>query len=488
MIFNKKKNTTAINEFNQEIAGNSLTKDAWRRLRKNKMAVISLVIVIIYILLAVLAPILPIYPYDEIILDHQHLPPSFTKNAGELLMEKRLADLYTQAWRQGNLELTEEEDDMLWEWIDSNEVNKVWDYMYEKGNAMVADGSYTLSSYEQRRIDSLKEDIRTELQITLKEVWYRADSGSERVKLTSLNTDEILAAYAQLVNISAEDQKTQYMKEIEQQVLREIKERTPDLSDEEYEILLDQEFNDMSESRLNTLIRSNVLVKLNNTIRSVGLRNLKNAAEDGTLEFPLEDEISISETISATIKASKVHERQYYLGTDYQGRDMLSRIIYGGTGLDRDRIRRDDHQCSHRYRTRSTCRVSGRKGRLLHHEDSRYHVRTSLHASGHHRHGDLRKEHPQPILRARHHQLAHCLPYGQRTDHVAEESGVHRGCTFDGSSDEKNYIQTSRAQLIECDHRLLDSENPVVHHDREFPLLFRPRCPGTLCIMGISGG
>ncbi len=330
MIFNKKKNTTAINEFNQEIAGNSLTKDAWRRLRKNKMAVISLVVVIIYILLAVLAPILPIYPYDEIILDHQHLPPSFTKNAGELLMEKRLADLYTQAWRQGNLELTEEEDDMLWEWIDSNEVNKVWDYMYEKGNAMVAEGSYTLSSYEQRRIDSLEEDIRTELQITLKDVWYRADSGSERVKLTSLDTDEILAAYAQLVNISAEDQKTQYMKEIEQQVLREIKERTPDLSDEEYEILLNQEFNDMSESRLNTLIRSNVLVKLNNAIRSVGLRNLKDAAEDGTMEFPLEEEISISETISATIKASKVHERQYYLGTDYQGRDMLSRIIYGG--------------------------------------------------------------------------------------------------------------------------------------------------------------
>ncbi|HCJ94419.1 MAG TPA: ABC transporter permease, partial [Sphaerochaeta sp.] len=58
-LFNKKKTKLeATNEFNQVVVGNSLTKDAWRRLKKNKMAVISVVIVSIYILLAILAPIL----------------------------------------------------------------------------------------------------------------------------------------------------------------------------------------------------------------------------------------------------------------------------------------------------------------------------------------------------------------------------------------------------------------------------------------------
>ena len=40
------KNIVATNEFNQ-VVGNSLGKDAWRRLRKTKMAVIGMIIVII---------------------------------------------------------------------------------------------------------------------------------------------------------------------------------------------------------------------------------------------------------------------------------------------------------------------------------------------------------------------------------------------------------------------------------------------------------
>ena len=125
-MLNKKteKKPQATNQFNQAVAGNSLTRDAWRRLKKNKMAVISIFIVVIYILLAITAPILPIYPYDEIVLDHQNLPPSFTQNAGTLLLEKRLADLYTQAWRTGSLEVSEAEEEMLWTWIDANETKQ----------------------------------------------------------------------------------------------------------------------------------------------------------------------------------------------------------------------------------------------------------------------------------------------------------------------------------------------------------------------------
>ena len=130
------------------------------------MAVISVVIVSIYILLAILAPILPIYPYDEIILDHQHLKPSLSKTSGELLTEKKMADLYTQAWRQGRLKVTPEEDDMLWAWIDSSNANKVWDYMFIVGSEQIADGTYTFTSAEKRTIDNLEKKLKTEPLLT----------------------------------------------------------------------------------------------------------------------------------------------------------------------------------------------------------------------------------------------------------------------------------------------------------------------------------
>lgn len=79
---------TDINEFNKPVKGVSLGQDAWKRLRKNKMAVISLGIVVVYILMAVTAPILPIYSYRKVIANHQDLPPSLTKTAGELWYEK----------------------------------------------------------------------------------------------------------------------------------------------------------------------------------------------------------------------------------------------------------------------------------------------------------------------------------------------------------------------------------------------------------------
>ena len=44
-----------VNELNQPLTGISLWKDAWRRLTKNKMAMIGLVLVIIYILLDIFA-------------------------------------------------------------------------------------------------------------------------------------------------------------------------------------------------------------------------------------------------------------------------------------------------------------------------------------------------------------------------------------------------------------------------------------------------
>ncbi|MDD3996595.1 MAG: ABC transporter permease, partial [Sphaerochaetaceae bacterium] len=139
----KTKQEKATNEFNQIVVGNSLSKDAWRRLRKNKMAVISVILVSIYILLAVTAPILPIYPYDEIVIDHQDLPPSLTKTAGELMRDKELAKMYAQAWRQGRLVVDEATNEMLEDWVSRSKVNKVWDYLLPEGNRQLESGTFT---------------------------------------------------------------------------------------------------------------------------------------------------------------------------------------------------------------------------------------------------------------------------------------------------------------------------------------------------------
>ncbi len=91
MLFNKKAEA-AVNEFNQNMKPVSLWEDAWKRLRKNKMALIGLVVAGIYVVLALFAPILPLYPYEEQVLDHINLPPSF-KPAGEVMIQQREAYL-----------------------------------------------------------------------------------------------------------------------------------------------------------------------------------------------------------------------------------------------------------------------------------------------------------------------------------------------------------------------------------------------------------
>jgi len=88
MPFFRKKADTALNEFNQEVKASSLSQDAWKRLKKNKMAIFGLTVVLIYIFVSLAAPILPIYPSARQELLHTNLPPSF-KPAGTVLLETR---------------------------------------------------------------------------------------------------------------------------------------------------------------------------------------------------------------------------------------------------------------------------------------------------------------------------------------------------------------------------------------------------------------
>jgi oligopeptide transport system permease protein len=82
------KRGALINEFNQTMKPVSLWADAWRRLKKNRMALIGLILVTFYFLACLLAPILPIYPYEAQVIAHQNLPPS-ARPAGYVMIAER---------------------------------------------------------------------------------------------------------------------------------------------------------------------------------------------------------------------------------------------------------------------------------------------------------------------------------------------------------------------------------------------------------------
>ena len=112
-MFLRKKNTEqTVNEFNQVMKPVSLWDDAWKRLKKNKMALAGLYIVGIYIAVSLFAPLLPLYPYEQQFLDHIYLPPSF-KPAGVVMIAQTKASLAKTMAKEKRSEYTQQEKDML---------------------------------------------------------------------------------------------------------------------------------------------------------------------------------------------------------------------------------------------------------------------------------------------------------------------------------------------------------------------------------------
>lgn len=329
MLANIKKKEAPLNEFNQVVAGNSLTKDAWRRLRKNKMAVAGMVIVIIYALLATFAGILPIYDYDQIILDHQHLRPSWTKSAGDLMMETKLEDLYFKAWRSGSLVVTEAQSAQIKAWIKDNETNKVWDFCFTEGERQKAAGTFTFDDAAIRTIERLQKNIDTEFLISVEKIYWKDDAGKTN-NLARMSYEEILPVYAAITNLQIPAIEAQLLQELRAQKMNIIKGSNPGLTEEEYQSSLDIEMQALGEKAIASSGKTNLLGKINTTITRSSERTLKQEIKDGTVEFPIDKKVVISENLSADIEAVKKHDRRYLLGTDYSGRDMLSRIIYGG--------------------------------------------------------------------------------------------------------------------------------------------------------------
>ncbi|RKX86618.1 MAG: ABC transporter permease [Spirochaetes bacterium] len=101
-----------LNEFNQAVKGVSLWQDAWRRLKKNRMAMFGLWTIIFYSLISLLAPLLPIHSYKQQVLEHQFLKPSL-RPAGELMFERQDYLIRALAAKEGRSELNAAETDRL---------------------------------------------------------------------------------------------------------------------------------------------------------------------------------------------------------------------------------------------------------------------------------------------------------------------------------------------------------------------------------------
>ena len=95
------------------LKGSSLSADAWKRLKKNKMAMVGLVLCTLYVVVAMIAPLLPIAPYDQQIIEHQNLPPAFFVPAGELWLAKDEAFMIKRNAAQDIVGLTDDQKEEL---------------------------------------------------------------------------------------------------------------------------------------------------------------------------------------------------------------------------------------------------------------------------------------------------------------------------------------------------------------------------------------
>lgn len=337
MLDKKKENkgNELTNEFDQVVVGNSLTKDAWKRLRKNKMAVLGLVVVVIYALLATFASLLPMYDYDQIILDHQNLQPSWNTSSGDLMMVDKKETLFFTAWKEGRLVLTPEQDAQIREWIEESKTNKVWDMVYQQGIAKIDSGEFSWNSSEQKAIEKLQTKIDTEVFVDV--VSVKIDNKN----ITKLDTNLLIEKYAELIGM--EDSSP--ILEQSTKEMRSLIENSLELTEDEKEVLgkdgiakrVDSAIEAMGSSTYEKKLAQNIIGKIEAQILRIVTKDIKQEVKDTLAQekdvqsiFPYKNVVDIDSSVKATVTASLKNSRHYLLGTDYSGRDLLARIIYGG--------------------------------------------------------------------------------------------------------------------------------------------------------------
>jgi len=317
----KEKEQELTNEFQQEIKGNSLAKDAWKRLKQNRMAVASIVVIAIYAVLSLAAPILPIHSHTKIILEHQNLRPSFTKTAGELLLEKKDKELFAFATKQA-ITITPEQKAA----VKKMQPNQQFDFYYDLGKEL---GTVSLSASDQRILDNLKEKVETELLFDIKTLYY-IDTAGDSKSLKKLDVPKTAEALSLLTGTSSEDILERTYKEVHEQIRKELQIENEDIETEALDLLLFTHLNTLKESTYNRYLKENLDGKIVNYAIDFAQQELDAVVKAGDVEFPLKTTLNMADYFDFKVEASKKHERIYIFGSDYVGRDMLARIIYGG--------------------------------------------------------------------------------------------------------------------------------------------------------------
>lgn len=326
-LFNKKK-TITTNEFNQVVEGTSLTKEAWKRLKKNKMAIVGLIVVIIYALIAIFADSFPLYPYDEVVTEHQHLKPSFTKTSGDLMLEKKMQDLYYNAWKQGRLVVGEENDAKIKYWISEDKTNKVWNFLYAAGEEQREAGTFEWSSSDLKAIEKVEDKVQNDVMVTINGLYKNVNG--KKVNIEKLSYTELADIYAAMLSIDRAQLDASVVKELKMALVNEIKANDSSISNEDANAQADIDFDNFSEKEFETKAKANIYGKIETQVKRDALKTVKaDLKADPSMSFPYNDYQELSYGISADVTATKTHHRRYYLGTDYLGRDMLSRIVYG---------------------------------------------------------------------------------------------------------------------------------------------------------------
>ncbi len=325
-LFKKNKNV-ATNEFNQEIVGNSLGKDAWKRLRKNKMAVLGMVLVIIYALISGFASFLPIYSYDTIILDHQDLPPTFTKTSGDLARQKLKEDLYAKAWKFKKLKVDKELDQKIRKLVKENKTNEVWDILYKEGEKQKKEGVFEFDKASKAKLAKLEKDIQTRLFVKTKNIYYTPSSSY----LYKLSLDDLIKAYSSYSNMSIDQINEKIGFEITQQFVNEIMTENPNQSQDFYQSKAKERYMNISEKNKKKRFMENIIAKMQYSAkRDIDAQIQKMITDGKEVNFPLKQQFELNGGLVVKAKVTRVFDRKYILGTDSAGRDLLSRIIYGG--------------------------------------------------------------------------------------------------------------------------------------------------------------
>lgn len=328
-LIKKKKNITT-NEFNQVVEGTSLTKEAWKRLRKNKMAIVGLVVVCIYALLSAFAGLLPLYPYYEQVIDHKQLQPSLTKSAGDLMMARKLQDIYYQAWRSGRLVVTDQENEMIRAWIKEDNTTKVWDFLTKEGERQLESGTFTFSESDQKTIDKYQEKIQSDIMVSIKKIYADIDGKSKNLDKASYR--ELVEVYSMMNGSLNTDTITSAIeKELVSAAAITIKANDTEISNEDAQAQALIDVEKYSENEYESKAKSNILGKIEAQASKEALAEIKAEIKNNPeLQFPIKEEMKMSNGLTLDLEASRTNDRRYLLGTDSLGRDLLSRIIYGG--------------------------------------------------------------------------------------------------------------------------------------------------------------